>query len=415
MARVMIWVMKRYVHVVAVTAAAMIVADLAIYLPAMALGLVPNTGTDALSSGIYAVNFATVVVFLLTPTVMTLWTRLGLRARLRYRGRKQVLTQTIDEWAKDRTSTETRDDDEGVRAAVSLLRACESKKEVAWLSSPSQASPLAVMNGDVAQWTRGVLLDYVRLMSIRGLFPEKDAEAIRRTRAVSSLYESMLDWSQRGATEEQAAGLPTPVLAAQADYLMTLTDDYSLDVSRAVALVKSSALLMETADEVLLIDSPMQMRTDQYGALHAQHSPALVWADGSQMWAHSGVVMDEDLARGDASVARVLGQDSIAVRHAAMEAAGFERFLNTNALEEVSSCPDPGNPGQSLTLLRFCDERMRLMGQKVLACVNGTVERDGSRRTYALTVPATMSDPVEAAAWTYGMTKKEYARALRRA
>lgn len=55
------------------------------------------------------------------------------------------------------------------------------------------------------------------------------------------------------------------------------------------------------------------------------------------------------------------------------------------------------------------DRRIRL-----LMCTNGTAERDGTRRSYGLKVPAHVSDPVEAAAWTAGLSKDQYAQMARR-
>lgn len=51
---------------------------------------------------------------------------------------------------------------------------------------------------------------------------------------------------------------------------------------------------------------------------------------------------------------------------------------------------------------------------RVLLCTNGTVERDGTRRRFGLTVPADCADPIEAAAWTYGLTPTQYGQAQRR-
>jgi hypothetical protein len=44
----------------------------------------------------------------------------------------------------------------------------------------------------------------------------------------------------------------------------------------------------------------------------------------------------------------------------------------------------------------------------VLLCANATEERDGTRRRFGLTVPAHIGDPVEAAAWTFGLTADQY-------
>lgn len=38
---------------------------------------------------------------------------------------------------------------------------------------------------------------------------------------------------------------------------------------------------------------------------------------------------------------------------------------------------------------------------RVLLCTNGSVERDGTRRKFGLTIPASIDDPIHAAAWTF--------------
>jgi hypothetical protein len=79
----------------------------------------------------------------------------------------------------------------------------------------------------------------------------------------------------------------------------------------------------------------------------------------------------------------------------------------------AAQVPDPGNPGQHLVLY---DVPERLWGDRIrlLMCTNGTPERDGTRRRYGLKVPARISDPVEAAAWTAGLGKDDYAQMMRR-
>ncbi|GLZ02822.1 hypothetical protein Acsp03_02890 [Actinomadura sp. NBRC 104412] len=67
-------------------------------------------------------------------------------------------------------------------------------------------------------------------------------------------------------------------------------------------------------------------------------------------------------------------------------------------LRLVASAPDPGNPGGELKLYGVSGHT------KVLLAVNGSVERDGTRRQYGLTVPGSIGDPVAAAAWTYDLS-----------
>ncbi len=59
--------------------------------------------------------------------------------------------------------------------------------------------------------------------------------------------------------------------------------------------------------------------------------------------------------------------------------------------------------------LRYFETKQKYYGESGgIVVTNGTVERDGTRRRYGLTVPTTCTTPLEAVAWSYGMTTDEY-------
>jgi hypothetical protein len=123
------------------------------------------------------------------------------------------------------------------------------------------------------------------------------------------------------------------------------------------------------------------------------------------------------------STKAITAEANVEIRRCAIESLGWDRFIAEAGLVPVTAgdgknlaaaqVPDPGNPGQHLVLYdvpeRLWGSRMRL-----LMCSNGTPERDGTRRRYGLAVPTRISDPVEAAAWTAGLGKDEYAQMVRR-
>jgi hypothetical protein len=47
---------------------------------------------------------------------------------------------------------------------------------------------------------------------------------------------------------------------------------------------------------------------------------------------------------------------------------------------------------------------------RLLLAVNGSVERDGTRRRYGLRVLAEFDHPLDAAGWSYGLTGAQIAR-----
>lgn len=71
------------------------------------------------------------------------------------------------------------------------------------------------------------------------------------------------------------------------------------------------------------------------------------------------------------------------------------------------------NPGQRLRLFDL-PEAVFDTPVRVLLCVNGSPERDGTRRRFGLTVPADCTRAMGAAAWTYGLDAAVYAETERR-
>ena len=91
---------------------------------------------------------------------------------------------------------------------------------------------------------------------------------------------------------------------------------------------------------------------------------------------------------------------------------GWDRFVIDAGLKLVDDAADPANPGQVLRLYtvprRLLDQRLR-----ILLCTNATRGRDGTRRTYGLTVPGDCGTALEAAAWTFGVPQHQYAQLAR--
>ena len=110
---------------------------------------------------------------------------------------------------------------------------------------------------------------------------------------------------------------------------------------------------------------------------------------------------------------RILREPNAEIRRCAIERAGWDRFVAEAKLAQVGeSVPDPGNPGHHLTLFDV-PERIFNEPVRVLLCTNATVERDGTRRRFGLTVPASVRDPLAAAAWTFGVEREQYAELQR--
>jgi hypothetical protein len=141
--------------------------------------------------------------------------------------------------------------------------------------------------------------------------------------------------------------------------------------------------------------------------LHCEDGPAIRYADGWDVHAWHGTRVPSWVVT-DPDVRRIEKETNVEIRRCAIERMGWAAYIDAAGLRLVGAAPDPGNPGAELRLYDFRQE------SRVLLAVNGSVERDGTRRRYGLTVPASIADPVAAAGWTYGLSADQYSTLQRR-
>ncbi|MFC4111602.1 DUF6745 domain-containing protein [Nonomuraea zeae] len=167
------------------------------------------------------------------------------------------------------------------------------------------------------------------------------------------------------------------------------------------------------ADGVCVVsERPVVLRTEIAGddgevRLHCADGPAVRYADGWDLHSWHGTRVPSWVIT-NPSVQRIANEANVEVRRCAIERIGWSAYIEQAGLRLVATAPDPGNPGSEL---RLYDVRQ---GTRVLLAVNGSLERDGHRRRYGLTVPGFLNDPIEAAGWTYGLSAAQYSLLLRR-
>lgn len=146
--------------------------------------------------------------------------------------------------------------------------------------------------------------------------------------------------------------------------------------------------------------------------LHRDDAPAVRYADGAAVHVLHGAHVPEWVLA-DPTPERIHAEPNVEVRRSAIERIGWARYIVRAGLRLVGSAPDPGNPDSELQLY---DVPLALWGRptRLLLAVNGSVEPDGHRRRYGLSVPAHFDDPVAAAGWSYGLSGEHYAQLLRR-
>jgi hypothetical protein len=196
-------------------------------------------------------------------------------------------------------------------------------------------------------------VEFLRLRARGSLIP-----AVKSTMPVSL----GLGWSGQHDADWQAEfDVHQHVLGAR----FNRTDQALLDTWKT--LTRSTGWWWPREDICVMAERPVTVHVDADSLLHNENGPAVAFADGSNAQAWHG-----------------------------------------SPLTPAATAPDPANPGFDLTLYDL-PERARL-----LIVVNGSAERDGTRRRYGLRVPRWCRDPVAAAAWTYGLEPEQYSRLLRR-
>ena len=136
------------------------------------------------------------------------------------------------------------------------------------------------------------------------------------------------------------------------------------------------------------------------------------YRDGWELHHWHGLLVPAWVIDRSKNAAGILAEPNIEIRCAAIEAVGWDQFLAGLGVEPISVEDDPANTGCQLALYRLpqgvdagLDD-----GDQLLVCQNGTVERDGRRRTFGLTVPAAATSAVAAAAATYDLDEATYRR-----
>jgi hypothetical protein len=147
--------------------------------------------------------------------------------------------------------------------------------------------------------------------------------------------------------------------------------------------------------------------------LHCADGPAIAFGDGFGVNVLHGTPVPGWVLSAP-TVGRIRSEQNIEVRRSAIERLGWGAYIREAGMTLVATSPDPGNPGAELRL--YDDAPVRGWGapDRVLVVTNGTPEPDGHRRQYGINVPGGLNRPVDAVAWTYGLTGDQYAILVRR-
>ena len=185
------------------------------------------------------------------------------------------------------------------------------------------------------------------------------------------------------------------------------------------ALARSCGWWWPRADVCVVAERPAELHTETVPGsingevrLHNASGPAVSFPDGWAVHSWHGTRVPSWVIEAPA-VELIAEERNIEVRRCAIERLGWETFIEQARLVLVGQAADPGNPGSEL---RLYDLPYQPWGTstRLLLAVNGSVERDGTRRRYGLRVPPWFTDPIDAAGWSYGLTGAQYGQLLRR-
>src|SRR5487761_1346352 len=357
-----------------------------------------------------------------------------------------MLPAICDQWLAHGLSTELADRsaaEAGIRAAYRAAK-LDPPRFIIWLGYP--------MSGALGQaWAPAIISRYLDAQVDDQVYAQVDDQVDAQVRA--QVYAQVDDQVRAQVDDQVDAQVRDQVYAqvyAQVDdqvraQVYAQVDDrlknwyagriagqhwagwYSYFAAMAELGVKNLEPLLEGQCEVgknagwwwayrgfaVVTDRPAVLCRDALGRLHAEHGPAIAYRDGWGFWAWHGRRVPRWVVESP-TLEAISREDNVEIRRCAIESMGWERFTAELLTDQRPAiAPDPGNPDQSLFLY---DVPEGLWGARVklLLCTNGSTERDGTRRRYGLTVPAHLTDPVEAAGWTAGLSKDEYSRMVRR-
>jgi hypothetical protein len=195
-------------------------------------------------------------------------------------------------------------------------------------------------------------------------------------------------------------------------------DLIELDVWAAIA--RSAGWWWPGEGLCVMAERPLAVHTEplagsRHGELRLHHGngPAIAFADGFKVNVLHGTPVPEWVLGGP-TVDLIRDEPNIEVRRSAIERLGWDTYIRYAGMTLVAGCPDPGNPGAELKLYDDLPGTGWEAPARILVVTNGTPEPDGHYRRYGISVPASLDDPVDAAAWTYGLTGELYKTLARR-
>jgi hypothetical protein len=157
-------------------------------------------------------------------------------------------------------------------------------------------------------------------------------------------------------------------------------------------------------EKVVLCRRPTSLRLDGAGRPHAADDPAIAFGDDLRLWAWHGTMVPQRVVDGRVlDHVRILDEPNAELRRIMLERYGLARFRRTARSQKMHQ-----DRWGTLWLVP-----MR-RGEPIMTVevVNATPEPDGTFCHYELRVPPNMRTALQAVAWTFGLSAREYAERM---
>jgi hypothetical protein len=334
-----------------------------------------------------------------------------------------MATPSLDEWVASwrakasRSGVLGRDEWEAVEEAINdsyllaelrpphaIIRARSPREVMAMVRDHQAMQPFTQVNAAarIAATIAGGEMFQLERLPFRGMIAARvDIAGLRPSVWGTDLHPHMV--------RPPCAGHMRIGLAAEAAWILNGGSVRQNQVRSLTAIIgRSLAGPGRFLDDLVFVSNrPVRFRTDDEGLPHCGTGPAIEWTDGTVLNFWHGTRVPKDFFTWNTR--RALAEVNVEVRRCAFERIGVD--VLEQSLRLLAEAPDPANPPH---LLRLYDLPRPWLSGRLLVVENASIDKGGHRRRFQIFVPPHITDAVEAAANSFGMTADQY-RQLQRA
>jgi hypothetical protein len=208
-------------------------------------------------------------------------------------------------------------------------------------------------------------------------------------------------------TAQRYWGFFTPIRdamsCAREQAMMMLGQEWNAKFDAITDAVKAGGWWCPFEGICIALDNPAELHFDAQDRLHNENGMAVRLADDWGLWAIDGVRVPDIVVRNQFSSLDIDSEPNAEVRRIMLNRYGITKYMLESGAQEIQhdecgrlyrkTLPD----GKNLCLVEV---------------INKTPEPDGSFKIYHLSVPPEITSAREGVAWTFGLSKDEYAPQL---